>query len=305
MKSNFPCLFLALALGPALPAARAQPTLGIATAGKQSILYWSATTTNYLLQSATNVASTNWVLANDAVPVTAVAVTNSLPARFFRLIYTNPPSGMVLIPAGSFTMGNVIGDNTAYDAIPDATPTNIYVSAFYMDVNLVSYSLWQTVYNAAITFDGYTFTNAGESKGTNYPVENLDWYDCVKWCNARSQLAGLTPVYYTDPGLIQVYKTGEVSPYVNGSANGYRLPTEAEWEKAARGGLYGRRFPWGNRLDQNQANYDGITWEFKYDLGPDGFNPVGSVGGTSPATSPVGAFDVNGYGLYDMVGNVN
>ena len=80
--------------------------------------------------------------------------------------------------------------------------------------------------------------------------------------------------------------------------------TEAEWEKAARGGLAGNRFQWGNRISESQANYYGATASYSYDLGPNGYNAVGSVGGPSPATSPVGSFAPNGYGLYDMAGNV-
>ena len=90
-------------------------------------------------------------------------------------------------------------------------------------------------------------------------MQTVDWYDVVKWCNARSQQAGLTPVYYTDTDLTQVYTNGERIRYVNWTANGYRLPTEAEWEKAARGGLSGQRFPWGNTISESQANYYGTT----------------------------------------------
>ena len=65
------------------------------------------------------------------------------------------------------------------------------------------------------------------------------------------------PVYFTDSGLTQVYTIGNRdSVYPNWSANGYRLPTEAEWEKAARGGQIGLRFPWGNTISESQANYD-------------------------------------------------
>jgi formylglycine-generating enzyme len=301
VKTKLHSLLIVLALLASVHSALAQPALSIAQVGNQSVIYWPTipSTNITILQATTNLTTPNWVTANDAVTVTAATVSNTLPARFFHLIYTNPPAGMALIPAGSFTIGD------ALDGESDAIPTNVYVSGFYMDVNLVSYGLWTNVY-AYATANGYGFINAGAGKNntTNQPIQTVDWYDCVKWCNARSQLAGLTPVYYTDAGLTQVYKTGEVTPYVNRAANGFRLPTEAEWEKAARGGLSERRFPWGNHIDGNQANYYGVTASYSYDLGPNGYNAIGSVGGTSPATSPVGSFDVNGYGLYDMAGNV-
>ena len=241
-------------------------------------------------------------LVSGTVPLGRLSgiTSNQLDAatwQFLVALASGIPAGMVLIPAGSFTMGDTL------DGIPNAIPTvTVNVSAFYMDTNLVSWSQWQAVYGYA-TNHGYGFVNVGAGKAANHPVQTVDWYDCVKWCNARSQQAGKVPVYYTDAGLTKVYTNGEVTVYVNWGAKGYRLPTEAEWEKAARGGLSGQRFPWGNLISQTNANYYGATGSYSYDLGPNGYNSIGLVGG-SPYTSPVGSFAANGYGLYDMAGNV-
>src|ERR1019366_69784 len=156
MKTKLHCLFIGLALIAVVHPVLGRPALGIVPTNNESLLYWPATATNYVLQSSTNLASTNWVFATDAVPATygsqtAVTVTNTLAARFFRLYNTNnnpAPAGMALIPAGSFTMGDTL------DGESDAIPTNVTVSAFYMDTNLVSYNQWQSVYSYA-TSHGY------------------------------------------------------------------------------------------------------------------------------------------------------
>ena len=205
---------------------------------------------------------------------------------------------MALIPAGSFTMG----DNL--DGESDAPVHSVYVSAFYMDKYDVTKALWDSVYQWA-TNHGYSFDYAGSGKAANHPVQTIDWWDAVKWCNARSEKEGLNFCYYTSAAQTTVYRSGQVNltnACVNWVANGYRLPTEAEWEKAARGGLSGHRFPWGDIISQSLANYYGHTG-YAYDLGPNGYNTNYTSGG-SPYTSPVGSFAPNGYGLYDMAGNV-
>lgn len=257
-----------------------------------SIVWSNALTgTNYVIQGALSLSDqsqSNW---SDYVQL---SVTNAISTN--QLIDFNPPAGMAYIPAGLFTMGQT---NTDVNSVPT---TNIYVSAFYMDKNFVTYTQWQIVYNLA-TNSGYNFDNAGAGKATNHPVQTINWYDSVKWCNARSQQAGLTPVYYTDAELTQIYKSGDTDAvYANWAANGFRLPTEAEWEKAARGGLRGHRFPWGDTISESQANYYGNTG-FSWDFGPDGYNAAFTNGAT-PYTSPAGYFPPNGYGLYDMMGNV-
>jgi formylglycine-generating enzyme required for sulfatase activity len=291
MKTKLQSLFIGLVLFAGVQQINAQVTnLGIAPAGGQSVLYWPVSPTNYVLQTVTNLTSTNWTTVRTAYTVNAAEVTNSAPSGFFRLQPVTVPEGMTLIPAGWFTMGDKL------DGESDAIPTNVYVSAFVMDVNLVNYGLWTNVY-AYATSRNYNFVHSGVNggTGTNYPVETVDWFDCVKWCNARSQQANLTPVYYTDAGFTQAFTNWDngTTVYQNLAANGYRLPTEAEWEKAARGGGIGLRFPWGNLIHTNQAQYTYYSG-YSYDLGPSN-SPSGP--------SPVGSFDLNGYGLYDMAGN--
>jgi sulfatase modifying factor 1 len=208
--------------------------------------------------------------------------------------------GMAYIPPGGFSMGDTLDGSSA------ALPVHpVYVSSFFMDKYEVTGELFFSVFDWAATH-GYSFNSGGLFKAGNHPVQSITWYDAVKWCNARSEKEGLTPCYYLEPAQTTVYRTGSVSitnACVQWSANGYRLPTEAEWEKAARGSLNARRFPWGDTIAHSQANYYSDT-SYAYDISPTrGYHPT-YTNNPTPYTSPVGSFAANGYGLFDMSGNV-
>ena len=226
------------------------------------------------------------------------AATNASVA--LRVFDPAPPLGMALIPAGSFQMGDSINGYNKYEK-----PTHtVYVSAFYLGKTEVTWAEWQVVRDWS-TANGYGYDNVGSGKADNHPVHTVNWHDAVKWCNARSQKEGRPVCYYTDAALTQVYKAGQVAPYVKWTAAGYRLPTEAEWEKAARGGLSNKRFPWGDMITHSKANYYSTgDAAYFYDISPtQGYHPVYGKD-PYPYTNPVGTFDANGYGLHDMAGNI-
>ena len=293
---------LGLALLAVVPRGSTQTSPGLAIQLYPGLTITGAVGTAYSIQCVPNLAQTN-----DWLELTNLTLTSSSqllfdtagPAagqRFYRAV-----SAMVLIPAGSFQMGDSFNEGDTNEIPVHA----VSVGAFYMDRFKVTKAFWDEVYQWA-TNHGYSFDNAGSGKAANHPVHTVSWYDVVKWCNARSEKEGRVPAYYTSAAQTTVYRSGQVdvqNDWVKWNA-GYRLPTEAEWEKAARGGLSGKRFPWGDTITHSQANYFSDIRD-SYDLSPTrGDHPTYSADGESPYTSPMGSFGANGYGLYGMAGNV-
>ena len=225
------------------------------------------------------------------------------PKAFYRMrIATTSatPTNMALIPGGSFEMGNAL--SASNDGDTDELPVHtVSVREFYMDKYEVSKALWDEVASWAGTHGYDINTGSASGKATNHPVYNVTWHEAVKWSNARSQKEGLTPCYTLDGTVVM--RTGTSDPECNFLANGYRLPTEAEWEKAARGGLRGKRFPWGDTITHSEANYESSS--YSYDVSPtSGYHPSYATG-SFPYSSPVGSFPPNAYGLYDVAGNMD
>ncbi len=179
----------------------------------------------------------------------------------FTVEETEIPEDMALIPAGEFQLGSVSGESGSIAQRGHA----VHIDAFYIDIYEVtnnqykkfieSNPSWQKNSIPNRFHDGNYLArwsdNTFPSDIADHPVVYVSWYAAVAYANWI----------------------------------GKRLPTEAEWEKAARGGVEGQKYPWGNTLDDDKVNYS--------------LN-IGITG----ATTPVGDYPPNGYGLYDIVGNV-
>lgn len=161
---------------------------------------------------------------------------------------------MVLIQGGRFTMGE--------EEEVDAPPHPVVVSSFYMDKHLVTQERYQELMGS----------NPSRWKGEKNPVEQVRWSDAVRYCNKRSEREGLQPCYDL--------KTWQC----NYDANGYRLPTEAEWEYACRAGSTTSYF-----FGDNSSKLSRFAW---FDRNSGG------------RPQPVGLKEPNAWGLYDICGNV-
>jgi formylglycine-generating enzyme required for sulfatase activity len=167
---------------------------------------------------------------------------------------------MVVIPAGFFEMGSRSGRD-------DERPVHkVWIDSFLMD----KYEMTQAKFEELGKKEA--LPNPSHFKGPDLPVEQVTWPQAARFCNARSRFEGLQPCYNEDTGACDF------------EANGYRLPTEAEWEYACRAGT-STDYSFGNEARQ----LDAFGW---------------SADNSAKKTHPVGQKKPNPWGLYDMHGNV-
>lgn len=164
------------------------------------------------------------------------------------------------------------------------------VDSFHILRYPVTWAKWKSVLEWAKA-NGYSFVGTlVQGCADDHPAFRVSWYDALKWCNAYSEMQGLTPAYTRHGG---VYREGDYIPDWNAAADGYRLPTEVEWEFAARGGSETRNYTYsgGNILNDvgwYRDNSSGAACNYREGGG----------------TWPVGRRGSNELGLHDMSGNV-
>ncbi len=215
----------------------------------RTIIVGNQDISNRLLENKTNYPNIAGTLDDYSTPTPSLTPTPAPPPTPTPIVtFTSAIDGMTLsyIPAGEFEMGSDIGYQDERPAHP------VYLDAFWIDQTEVTNEMYSLCVKNGKCDRPKGSEHYYDNLYINHPVTNISWYDATNYCQ-----------------------------WVGGD-----LPTEAQWEKAARGGLDGRVYPWGEETpDCTQANFTEV---------------IACVGGTSP----VGIYPANGYALYDMAGNV-
>lgn len=214
------------------------------------------------------------------------------------------PPNMIFVQGGTLTIGCTNEQKNCEN--DECAAHDVNISDFYIGEHEVTQEQWMAVMdnnNPAMC------VSCADSPGA-CPVEQISWYQAAVFCNRLSELRGLTPCYYSNPGYTLVFgkivNNWPVDPVNTGpiywklDANGFRLPTEAEWEYAARGGnvaITQTRYSGGD-------NPDNVAWYYNNSCDPPYSSPIAGCINRTVGTRPVKTKSPNVLGLYDMSGNV-
>jgi len=200
-----------------------------------------------------------------------------LSLLFVPFIYSQdqpktPPEGFVLVEGGSFMMGSEDGQSS------EKPVHKVTLSGFYIGKHEVTQGEFESLMNG----EDFSYSK----RGPNYPVHHIDYYSILAYCNKLSKKEGRTPCYSIDGKTDIEEANGWTSglPVCDFKANGYRLPTEAEWEYAARGGKLSKGYTWSG-----SDNAEDVCWH---------------KDNSDEKVQPVGTKSPNELGIFDMSGNV-
>lgn len=219
----------------------------------------------------------------------AMKVKRFLPILFLLLLLCScskkEESDFVLVKGGNF-----VNTNSSYYG------TDMKISDFYIGKYEVSQKEWTEVMGS----------NPSGFPGDDLPVEMVSWYDCIEYCNKRSELEGFEPYYnidkdHADPESISEYDDVRWTVTTNPNANGYRLPTDAEWEYAASGGQKSNNYVYSGSNDEEEVAW---YWRNAGDEFLEGDWAWISIENNKNRTQTIGSKKANELGLYNMAGNV-